>query len=149
MNLHARLCMLLCAVLIAVVAGCGGTNRPSAARPPAPTSATRLRPPIPAGAAYRRSVEVGIAARLHTTDANLRSQLRAAPGSTLEILAKPLGLAEDQLGTVTRASLDRAADAAVRSRRWTPAEARKEKRYWSTQSAPSLIAEVSTWLAGS
>jgi len=147
MNLHARLCMLLCAVLIAVVAGCGGTNRPSAARPPAPTSATRLRPPIPAGAAYRRSVEVGIAARLHTTDAN--SQLRAAPGSTLEILAKPLGLAEDQLGTVTRASLDRAADAAVRSRRWTPAEARKEKRYWSTQSAPSLIAEVSTWLAGS
>jgi hypothetical protein len=60
-------------------------------------------------------------------------------------LAKPLGLAEDQLGRIVLSSLNHAADAAVQSGRWTSRQGREEKRFWRSQSAASLITEVSAW----
>ena len=73
--------------------------------------------------------------------------LRATPGSTLMNLAKPLGLAQDDLGLIIIASLDRAADSEARSGRWTTAQAGAEERYWTAQSPGSLITEVSAWFA--
>jgi hypothetical protein len=64
-------------------------------------------------------------------------------------LAKPFGLDQDQVATVALASLELAADSAVRTGRWTVAAARKEKDYWKTQRSPSLIAEVSLWFLSS
>lgn len=150
MSPHRTLCALLVASTAGALTACGTSRPPTVAQTPAPVaSAPRLHPPRTANLAYRRAVETDIARRLHTPladlESQLRSQVRAAPGSTLMTLAKPLGFAQDQLGTIVLASLDDAADAAVRSGRWTPTGARKEKRYWTAQPAPSLITEVTRW----
>jgi hypothetical protein len=139
------------AVAAIILSACGAGTPSTASRPPQrPASPPQLHPPLGTGRAYRRAVEVAIARALHTPlgelQSKLRSQVVAAPGSDLMGLAKPLGFAQDQLGRIVLASLDQAADAAVRSGRWTPNGARKEKRYWKAQPAPRLIAEVSRWL---
>jgi hypothetical protein len=134
-----------CAAL--TLAGCGAGRTTRANEAPRPSlSSVSLHPPISTGLTYRADAAAAIASRLHISEANLRSQLRAAPGSTLMNLAKPLGLDQDQLGAVALASLAHAADRAVRSGKWPEAAARKEKDYWKAQPAPSLIAEVSRWL---
>jgi hypothetical protein len=60
-------------------------------------------------------------------------------------LAKPTGMAEDQLALAIRDDLNRAADEAVQSGTWTPRQARDEKRFWASQSDGSLITEISAW----
>jgi hypothetical protein len=147
MTARRALAVLATACAAATFAGCGASRTSLVAQPPpASLSAAPLRPPITPTSAYRAQVEARIAHDLHVSLRSIRSQLRAAPGSTLVSLAKPLGLAQDQLGAIVLTSLDHAVDAAVGSGRWTPAGARKEKRYWMAQSAPSLIAEISRWL---
>lgn len=145
LSLHA----LAAAATAVLLAGCGASRHADVTRRPGavtPVSMARLRPPLAPDRLYRQAVEAGVARRLHTPLTEIESQLRSAPGSTLMDLAKPLGFAQDQLGAVVLASLDDAADAAVRSGRWTPAGAREERRYWTAQPAPSLIAEISRWL---
>jgi hypothetical protein len=90
-------------------------------------------------------VEVAVASRLHLTRAAVASQLRAAPGSTLMNLAKPLGIAEDQLAAAIRRELNRTAGTAVQSGTWTSRQAGDEKRFWASQPAGSLITEISAW----
>jgi hypothetical protein len=140
----------LLAAGVIVLSGCGASARSTADLSPRPASPSPLHPPLAISGSYRRAVETAITQSLHTPlgelQSQLRSQIRAAPGSDLMSLAKPLGFAQDQLGAIVLAGLDHAADAAVRSGRWTPAGARKEKRYWTAQPTPSLIAEVSRWI---
>jgi hypothetical protein len=94
---------------------------------------------------YRRAVEIEVAARIHLTRKTITSRLRATPGSTLMNLAKPLGLAEDQLGRIVLSSLNHAAASGIQSGGWTVRQAREEKRFWKTQPAGSVITEVSAW----
>ena len=146
MSARATLAAALLAALM--LAGCGATRHADLTRLPAPATlaSAPLRPPLATDSAYRKTTEARIAQRLHTPVRDLVSQLRSTPGSTLMNLAKPLGLSQDQLGAIVLASINNAADAAVRSGRWTSTAARKEKRYWTVQPAPSLIAEVTRWL---
>ncbi len=147
----ARVALALAlACVTAALAGCGSGRAQDAAQPPPPqpvSSTPALTPPIAADARYRDRVEADVAARLHLAPATIAAQLRATPGSTLMNLAKPLGLAEDDLGPIIIASLDRAADAEARSGRWTAAQAVAERRYWTAQSPGKLITEVSAWFA--
>jgi hypothetical protein len=141
---------LALACLTAALAGCASSHAQDAAQPPPQpvSSSPALTPPIAADARYRGRVEAGVADRLHLTPAAIEIQLRATPGSTLMNLAKPLGLAQDELGPIIIASLDHAADSQARSGRWTAAQADEEKRYWTSRSPGSLITEVSAWFAG-
>jgi hypothetical protein len=61
-------------------------------------------------------------------------------------LAKPAGIAQDELAAAILSALKDAADAAARSRRWTAEQSDREKQYWNTQTQPGLISEVSRWL---
>lgn len=142
---------LVLAFVAAALAGCASSRAQHAVQPPPPqpvSSISAVTPPIAADARYRGLVEAGVAARLHLAPATITAQLRATPESTLMTLAKPLGLAQDGLGSIIVASLDHAADAEVRSGRWTTAQAGAEKHYWTAQSPGSLITEVSAWFAG-
>jgi hypothetical protein len=142
--------VLALALATGALAGCASSRAPEAAQPPPqPVSSTpALTPPIAADAPYRGRVEAGVAGRLHLTPATIAARLRATPGSTLMNLAKPLGLAQDELGPIIIASLDHAADSEARSGRWTAAQADEEKRYWTSRSPGSLITEVSAWFTG-
>ena len=141
---------LALACLTGALAGCASSRAPEAAQPPPqPVSFTpALTPPIAADARYRGRVETGVADHLHLTPATIAARLRATPGSTLMNLAKPLGLAQDELGPIIIASLDHAADSEAHSGRWTAAEAGAERRYWTSRSPGNLITEVSAWFDG-
>ena len=138
------------ASVLAALSGC--TSAPPARQPP-PTASSPPgssvpgppSPPVAADSAYKNAVEAHIAGSLHSTVAQLRSELRANPGAGLESLAKPLGLAEDQLAEIVLAGLDDAASAASRSGRWTADQAQAEKMYWANQSDASLVTGVSSW----
>ena len=145
--IHAALAL---ACVTAALAGCGSSRPQDAALPlpPQPMSSTpALTPPVAADARYRGRVEADVAARLHLAPTTITAQLRATPRSTLMNLAKPLGLAEDDLGPIIITSLDHAADAEARSGRWTVAQAGAERRYWTAQPPGKLITEVSAWFA--
>ena len=138
------------ALATGALAGCASSRAQDAVHlPPQPVSSTpALTPPIAADARYRGRVEAGVAARLHLAPATIAARLRATPGSTLMNLAKPLGLAQDELGPIIIASLDHAEDSEAHSGRWTAAQADAEKRYWTSRSPGSLITEVSAWFDG-
>jgi hypothetical protein len=148
---HTRPLTVALLVLLAVslLAGCGRSGFTAGARPPAPpplvSSRPALVPPVTADTHYRHIVEARIAARLRLSTRAIRAQFRADPGSTLMNLAKPLGLAEDQLAATVTAALNHAADAAVQSGTWTARQARDEKRFWKAQPVDSLITEISEW----
>jgi hypothetical protein len=128
------------------LAGCASGAAP--AQQPSASSASSSRPlspPVAVDAAYKNAVETRVAGSLHLTAARVRSELRAAPGSGLENLAKPLGIAEDKLARIILAGLDDAASAASRSGRWTAHQAQAEKMYWANQSYATLDTGVSSW----
>ena len=149
-RLGARAVLAL-ACATGALAGCASSRAQDAAQPPPPqpvSSTPALTPPIATDARYRGRVEADVADRLHLTPATIAAWLRATPGSTLMNLAKPLGLAQDELGPIIIASLDHAADSEAHSGRWTAAQADAERRYWTSRSPGSLITEVSAWFDG-
>jgi hypothetical protein len=127
-----------------VATGCDGTATTSA--PPAPSaSSARLSPPIAVSSDYRTAVERQVAVRLHLSPERVRSQLRADPNATVMTLAKPAGLAQDQLASIVLTALRDSGDAAVGSGSWSAQQAEEENGYWASQSQGRLIAEVSVW----
>jgi hypothetical protein len=148
---HARLARRLPAAWALIgVSALGLTGCVSAAparQPPSATatSSTQISPPVAVDPAYENAVESRIADSLRLTVAQVRSQLRAAPGSGLENVAKPLGLAQDQLARIVLSGLDGAADSTGRSGRWTARQAQAEKMYWASQSFASLDTGVTSW----
>jgi hypothetical protein len=104
-----------------------------------------LNPPAAVDAAFRTDVERGIATRLRLTPAAIGNQLRAESGATLLNLAKPLGLAQDQLGSLVSDSLRDATTRAAQAGRLTPDQAASDERYWTAQDDGSLVSEASFW----
>lgn len=151
---RARLLSAVAALAVASVlpgfAGCASGAAP-AHQPPASSSSSpsaspgALSPPVAVDAAYKNVVETRVASSLHLSAAQVRAELRAAPGSGLENLAKPAGLAEDQLARIILSGLDDAASAASRSGRWTARQAQAEKMYWASRSSAALDTGVSSW----
>ena len=136
---------LLIALAVAVTAcGRGQSTTPGGVAPPAATRAP-LSPPAPVSLEDRTAVEQQVASRLHLDPAQVRAQLHADPNATLMTLAKPLGLAQDQLGAIILAALNDRADTALRSGTWTAQQANQEKQFWTAQPLPDLIAEISRW----
>lgn len=134
--------------LTAAVTACGHTDQRATAgtAPPATLpSQAPLNPPGPLDAAYRSDVERNIAAHLHLTPTAITSKLRAEPGATLLNLAKPLGLAQDQLASVVSSSLRDATGRAVQTERLTAQQGANEQQYWSAQDDGTLVSEVSYW----
>jgi hypothetical protein len=128
------------------IAGCASGAAPADQPPTSSASSSGpLSPPVAVGATYKNAVEARIAGSLHLTAAQVRAELRANPGWGLENLAKPLGLAEDQLARIVLSGLDDAASAASRSGRWTTSQAQGEKMYWASQSDAALDTGVSSW----
>jgi hypothetical protein len=113
--------------------------------PPLAADRTPLSPPVAPSAQYRAAVEDQVATVLHTTTPQLRSQLSADPRLTLMNLAKPAGLSLDQLAAAILSALKGATNAAANSGAWTGEQANQEKQYWSAQSDPNLISEISRW----
>jgi hypothetical protein len=121
---------------------------PSSGSPSGPRSASSvgpLSPPVPVDAPYKNAVETRVAGSLHLTTGQVRTELRANPGSDLENLAKPLSLSEDQLAGIILSGLDSAASAASQSGTWTARQAQAEKMYWASQSYADLVTGVSSW----
>jgi hypothetical protein len=86
-----------------------------------------------------------IASRLHTSVAAIDQQLRSQPNSTLLNLAKPAGLAQDQLAAVITSALNNATTDAEQTGHLTVAQAVQLTHYWNSQSTPRLITEASYW----
>jgi hypothetical protein len=132
--------------------GAGAAQQPPASSssspgPPIAASPGPLAPPVAVDTAYKSAVETRVAGSLHLTAAQVRAQLRAVPGSGLESLAKPLGLAEDQLARIILSGLDDAASAAGHTGGWTAGQVHAEKMYWASQSDATLDTGVSSWFA--
>lgn len=156
---HHRARLLPAAAVLAAASvlhgltGCAGATpaqQPAASgssSPGAPGAASPgpLAPPVAVDAGYKSAVETSVADSLHLTAAQVRAALRAAPGSGLENLAKPRGLAEDQLARYILSGLDGAASAAGHSGRWTARQVQAEKMYWASQSSAALDTGVSSW----
>jgi len=123
-------------------ASSGSPSGPGSASSPGP-----LFPPVAVDAAYKDAVETRVAGSLHLTAAQVRAEIRANPGPGLENLAKPLGVAEDQLASIVLSALDNADSAASRSGTWTARQAKAEKMYWASQSYADLVTGVSAWFA--
>jgi hypothetical protein len=120
------------------------TSTPPAAPPPPPATAPAATPPITLPADYRTTARSAIATRLHTTIDALRTDL-AAPSMTLMTIAKPLGLAEDQLAGALRSALTDTGQTEVRSGTWTPSQAAQVNAYWAAETDPVLITQISQW----
>jgi hypothetical protein len=128
-----------------VLTGCASAAPAQQLPPPSASSPGPLSPPVAVSATYKNAVEAQVASSLHLTAAQVRSELRANPGTGLENLAKPRGVAEDQLARIILVGLDSAADAASRSGTWTAHQARAEKMYWADQTYARLDTGVSSW----
>jgi hypothetical protein len=126
---------------VALAAGACHGNQPVA---PAPAAAP-LSPPVAAQADDRSAVCAQVAAGLHADPAQVTAALRADSNASLMTLAKPRGLAQDQLAELILAALRDRADARLRSRAWTAQQAEQDKQFWSAQPQPDLISEVSRW----
>jgi hypothetical protein len=100
---------------------------------------------VPVAASYRAEVENTVAYRLHTGAAAISQQLRGQPHSTLLILAKPAGLAQDQLAAIITSALNSATIDAERAGHLDTAQAAELTQYWSGQSTPDLVTEASYW----
>src|SRR5262245_56288025 len=142
--MHLRRPLAALAAVLALTA-CD-THRSAGADPPPPASSSRaLVPPVPPDADYRSAVEDRVAAALHSTTSQLATQLKADERLTLMNLAKPAGIAQDKLVAAISSALKDAADAAARPGRWTAEQANQEKQFWTAQSDPDLISELSRW----
>ncbi|WP_322770338.1 hypothetical protein [Frankia sp. Cr1] len=136
--------LLIALVLAATACGGGQSSAQGGVEPPAATHAP-LSPPLPVSLEDRTAVEQQVAARLRLDPAQIRAQLQAEPNATLMTLAKPLGLAQDALGPIILAAVNDRADAALRSGTWTAPQANQEEQFWTAQTQPDLIAEISRW----
>jgi hypothetical protein len=156
--LARRLSAAAAIISTSVLLGLAGCSNPAPAHQPPPSGASAVDhsggalpgcrckpPPVTVDAAYKSAVETSVARSLHRTAAKVRAEFRANPGSGLENLAKPLGLAEDQLARIVLSGLDDAANAASRSGRWTARQAQAEKMYWAKVSDTDLVTGVSSW----
>lgn len=134
---------------VAALAGCAQhRTAPPESLPPPPSgmpSAEPLTPPVPVDNSYRADVENSVAERLHTTVAAIYLRLHGQPSSTLLVLAKPAGLAQDQLAAIITSALNSATSDAERAGHLDVAQAAQLTRYWSAQSTPDLITEASYW----
>jgi hypothetical protein len=135
--------LVLGAVL--TLAACGTDRATDTNAPPAASDITPLSPPVSPAAQYRTAVEDRVAAVLHTTASQLRSQLAADRRLTLMNLAKPAGLSQDKLAAAILSALTDSADAAARAGVWTVEQAGQEKQYWTAQPDLNLITEISRW----
>jgi hypothetical protein len=108
-----------------------------------------LSPPFTLSDAYRSEALSRIATALHKTDDQIRDDLQRQPTATLMTLAKPQGLAQDQLAASIRAALTAAGESQVRSGTWPPSQAAQLRAFWSAQPDPAIITQVSQWFRGS
>jgi hypothetical protein len=136
-------------IALATLAGCAqhGTTHPLNLPPPPSgvPSTEPLVPPVPLDATYHRDFENVVASRLHTSVAAIDQQLRTQPNSTLLILAKPAGLAQDQLATLITFALNNVTSDAVQTGHLTVPQAAQLTHYRNSQSTPNLITEASYW----
>lgn len=115
-----------------------------AAQPPAIDSSP-LTPPVPLTAMYDEIVKEQVAQGLHLTVAQVTAQLQADPAADLEGVAKPQGLAQDQLYTLIMNALQVAGDHMVSTSVWTQQQADEEMQYWRNQNQRPLIREITSW----
>ena len=142
----------IAAIAIVGLAAFSGCSHHRTAQPPSQTPPPRgipnaepLAPPAEVDSAYKTAVESIIAERLHLTIATITQQLRAQPDATLMNLAKPAGLAQDQLSTLIVSAFNTADDNTVRAGHLTQPQADQLTRYWTSQTDASLITEASYW----
>ncbi len=104
-----------------------------------------LTPPVPLTAMYDESVKEQVAQGLHLSVAQATAQLQAEPTPDLRAVAKPQGLAQDQLYTLVLNALQMADDHMVSTDLWTQQQANDEMQYWKRQNQLSLINGVASW----
>jgi uncharacterized membrane protein len=142
----AAACLLVTTVTVLALTGYGRDHARTPNTFPAPVaSAAPLSPPVAPGPDYRTAVQGYVADQMHLIPQQVRDRLQADPNATLMTLSKPLGIAQDTLAPKILSALNEAADSAVRSGGWTTQQATEEKQFWSGQSQPALITEVSRW----
>jgi hypothetical protein len=132
-------------VLLPTTCGIFRADSPVGEQPVPTASAPALQPPLAIGAKYRSAVVLAVATDLGLTSAQIRTDLLDHPDSTLMNLAKPRGLAQDQLAGRIRTALTAATAQQVRSAVWTHAQAAQLNQFGASQADPSLISQVSQW----
>ena len=147
------MCLIVVLGILPALAACG-MGRPSsqagvAQQPPPNAFGPSLSAPIAPDASYRTAAARQIAGALRLDQSELRTRLQADSSATLMTLAKPLGLAQDQLAEIVLAALNDAGDLYVRSGNWSQKQAEAEKAFWAAQTQGDLVAEVSRWLRDS
>jgi hypothetical protein len=130
--------------IAALALGACTSPSPTDPRPAPPATAPAASPPITLPADYRTTALSAIASRLHTSTEALRTDL-AAPSAILMTLAKPLGLAEDQLAATLRSALTDTGQTEVRSGTWTQSQAAQVNAYWSAEPDPVMITQITQW----
>jgi hypothetical protein len=144
-TLAATALLVLTAVLVLSACGSPRASTPTGQQRPPSVSAPALHPPLAIDASYRAAVTQALATSLKLGDAQIRTELGADPNATLMGLAKPLGLAQDQLATTIRSALTAATAQKVHSSTWTPTQAAQLTSFWTAQTDPSVITQVSQW----
>jgi hypothetical protein len=94
---------------------------------------------------YDETVKDQVAQALHLTVAQVTAQLQAEPSPDLRGVAKPQGLAQDQLYRLVLGALQTADDRMVSSGVWTRHQADDEMQYWTQQDQVSLLNGVARW----
>ncbi len=136
---------LVLAITAALISGCTTDSGASTSLPPPDVSAQLPTPPLPVDTTYRSAVEQAVATGIGLAADQIRAGLGADPDTTLMTLAKPRGLTQDRLAGTIRAALRSATERAVRSGGWTASQAARMTGFWSTESDPDLIVQVSRW----
>lgn len=138
--------ILVGGVVIAARASTSGGAPSSTGSSPSTTAiSSPLTPPVPLTATYDEAVKEQVAQGLHLTVAQVRTQLQANPTGDLMQVAKPQGLAQDQVYRLLMNALQIAGDHMVSSGAWTQQQADKETQYWRSQNVQSIIDGVTGW----
>lgn len=94
---------------------------------------------------YDETVEDQVAKGLHLTVAQVTAQLQAEPTLDLRGVAKPQGLAQDQLYRLVLGALQTTDDRMVSSGIWTKHQADEEMQFWTQLDQVSLLNGVARW----
>jgi hypothetical protein len=137
--------MIVGGVLAWQVAAHTDTSSSAGAAQPTAGSSSPLTPPVALTAVYDETVKEQVAQGLHLTVAQVTAQLQADPAADLKRVAKPQGLAQDQLYRLIMNALQVAGDQMVSTGVWTQPQADEEMQYWRNQNAQSLITEITSW----
>jgi hypothetical protein len=143
---HTRLFALGAVFLTGMLlAACSAQNGGGNAFSTSPAAQSAGTPPVTVPATMYAIVKAQVAQGMRLTVAQITTQLQADPNASLMTLAKPQGLALDQLHTMLINTLQSASDQSVRVGQWTQQQASDDMNYWKQRGQADLVNDITAW----